>query len=156
MMRRGVCAAVGLVALLVSSEAAGGERHAVYAEAFGKGGLWGVGYDYQIQDRLSFGGVVSYFPVEGMHTISLSPYLGARILGAGRHRWFAHLGPQLVFVHTRSTVPELQPGTSVGIAGELSTGYEYRHRVLVRVFAMAIAGRGGFAPWAGVSLGWAR
>jgi hypothetical protein len=69
-----------LLSLLGAPSPARAERHALYAEAFGRGGLWGLGYDYQIHPRFAVGGVVSYTPLPGLHLTSLSPYVGARLL----------------------------------------------------------------------------
>ena len=38
---------------------------------------------------------------------------------------------------------------------ELSTGYEYRRGVLVRVYGMAALGE-RLVPWVGVDVGWTR
>lgn len=126
----------------------------MYVELLGKGGLWGVGWDLQLGSRLGAGVAASYSVIDGEEILSLSPYLAAIAAGGARHRWFVHAGPQLVNVTVRSPVPEWSGHSSFGVGAELSTGYEYRHGVLVRVFAMAAAGRGRLAPWLGVSLGW--
>jgi hypothetical protein len=63
-------------------------------------------------------------------------------------------GPQVIYVQTPSPVPEWPGSSATGLGGELCSGYEYRNHVLVRVFGMATIGKGGFAPWFGVSLGW--
>ena len=137
-----------------ASAAVAPRAHSIYVELLGKGGLWGLGYDYQFHPRLAAGATASFFILDGERVLSLSPYLVGYLLGTGHHRWFAQIGPQLSYVYTPSPVPEW-PGTSTGgIGAELSSGYEYRSRVLVRVFGMGIVGRGGYAPWFGVSLGW--
>jgi hypothetical protein len=59
-----------------------------------------------------------------------------------------------VIERATSSVPEWPGRTAAGVSGALATGYEYRNRILVRAFVMGSAGRGGFAPLAGVSLGW--
>ena len=152
-MSRLVCVAV-LALCVPEARAETTVSHAAYVELFGKGGLWGVGYDAQFDRRFAAGLAASFYVIDGQRVLSASPYVAAYLLGGGRHRWFLHAGPQLVRVTTPSPVPEW-PGTSkTGVGAEVSSGYEYRHGVLVRVFGMASLGRGGVAPWMGVSLGW--
>jgi hypothetical protein len=43
--------------------------------------------------------------------------------------------------------------SETAINGELSSGYEYRSRVLLRVYAMGAIGD-RFVPWVGASIGW--
>lgn len=128
-------------------------RHALYLELLGKGGLWGVGYDYTLTPRFALGGTASYYVLDGEHVVSLSPYAALYPLANRRHRWFVHAGPQVVHLERPSPVPEW-PGTrSTGVGAEVSTGYELRTRVLVRAFAMGTVGKNGFAPWIGGSVG---
>lgn len=127
-------------------------RHAVYVELFGKGGLWGAGYDYLIRPRIAIGGTASYYAIDGEHVVSLSPYAAIYPIGR-RHRWFVQLGPQLVHLARPSPVPEWPGTSSTGVGAELSSGYELRSRVLFRAFAMGTVGKGGAAPWLGLSLG---
>jgi hypothetical protein len=153
-----VAPCVAALALLAASAGARAEppprRHAVYLEVLGKGGLWGAGYDVHLSRRFACGATLSFYVLDHERVTSLSPYLAAILAGGARHRWFAHAGPAFVHVATPSPVPEW-PGTSrSGLGAELSSGYEYRDRLLVRVFGMATVGRGGAAPWLGASLGW--
>jgi hypothetical protein len=129
--------------------------HALYLEVLGKGGLWGLGYDYTLHPRVAVGATASFYVLDAEQVFSLSPYLQAYLLGVSRHhRWFVQVGPQLAHLYTPSPVPEW-PGTSAtGIGGVLCSGYEYRARILVRVYAMGTVGKGGYAPWMGISLGW--
>jgi hypothetical protein len=129
-------------------------RHALYVEALGKGALWGAGYDYLVARRWSLGVVASFVALRGERAAVLSPYLGAYPVGRHRHRLFVHGGPYLVYKTTPSSVPELPDTAQSGIAAELSAGYEYRSRVLVRGYGMLTAGSGGVYPWLGISLGW--
>ena len=127
-------------------------RHAVYAELFGKGGLWGFGYDAQLTRRVAIGAVASYYVLGGDRYTTLSPYVAAYPIGE-RHRWFIQLGPQFVRRSTPSPVPEWDGMSENALGGELSSGYEYRNSVLVRIYAMAAVGD-RFVPWLGASLGW--
>jgi hypothetical protein len=129
-------------------------RSAVYVEVLGKGGLWGLGVDHQHGRWLGGGLAGSFYVLDDQRVMALSPYLAAHPLGRGRHRWFVHTGPQLVRVSTPSPVPEWNGVASTGLGAQLSTGYEYRHRVLFRLSAMVVVGEGGVAPWLGASLGW--
>lgn len=132
-------------------------RHAVYLEGLGKGGLYGLGYDYHVHPRVAFGGVVSYYELRGEHVFAAAPYVGVNLIGVQRHRWFAHFGPLFMLLYTPSPVAawEWAGRSESGVAVELSTGYEYRNRILLRVALMGTAGKGGVAPWLGISLGWA-
>lgn len=132
------------------------EGHAVYLEALGRGGLWGLGYDYQVHPRFVVGNVFSYSALAGDHIATLAPYVGAHIVKRRQHRFIAQLGPQLTFVRTPPQVPEWSGRSAFGVAGALSTGYEYRRGVLFRITLMVTAGRGGVMPWLGISLGWAQ
>ncbi|MCE9577160.1 MAG: hypothetical protein K8W52_28690 [Deltaproteobacteria bacterium] len=127
-------------------------RHSIYLEALGKGGVWGLGYDYRLTPRLAIGAVGSYLGLDGQRLLTFAPYVSLAPIGL-RHRWFIDVGPQLVDVATPSPVPEWSGTHSTGIGGEVSSGYEYRGRVVVRVYAMAVAGGSGIAPWFGTSLG---
>ncbi len=88
-------------------------RHAAYVELLGKGGLWGVGYDYSPWPRLAFGGAASFTSVDGERTLSLSPYVALYPLGDRRHRWFVQAGPQIVHLARPSPVPEWPGNGSV-------------------------------------------
>ena len=150
---------VAIVALalgMASAATAERPRQAAYVELFGKGGLGGVGYDIELHDRLGVGGAASFYVLDDERILSLSPYLTTWILGDDHHRWFVHAGPQIVRVTVRSPVPEWPGATQTGVGFEMSSGWEFRCRAVVRVFGMFTAGKGGWGPWLGVSLGWAR
>lgn len=149
-MRRAVLA---IACLAAPARADDGKPHAIYAELFGKGGLWGLGYEHALSPRLALGGVASYYVLGGDHYATFSPYLAAYPIAGVHHRWFVHAGPQVVYRKTPSPVPEWDGMSETGFSGELSTGYEYRNHVLVRVYAMAAAGD-RFVPWLGASFGW--
>ncbi len=129
-------------------------RHAVYLELLGRGGLWGVGYDYQINRWLGAGATASFYVLDSQRVTALSPYMALYPLGHGHHRAFLHVGPQFMHVATPSPVPEWNGTSSSGVGAALSAGYEYRNHILVRIYAMGVAGRGGATPWLGASLGW--
>jgi hypothetical protein len=145
-----------LACLAASPRIAAAEpRHAAYVDVLGKGGLWGLGYDYQATPRFAFGAVGSYYLAGGDRHLTLAPYAAAYPLGHGHHRAFVQLGPQLVRRVTPSPVPEWDGMTTTRVGAELSTGYEYRNHVLVRAYGMAAIGD-HLTPWLGLSLGWTR
>jgi hypothetical protein len=129
-------------------------RHALYLELLGKGGLWGAGYELRIARRFAVGAVGSYYVLGGDRYLTFSPYVAAYPVLRGAHRWFVQVGPQVVRRSTPSPVPEWDGMSTTAFAGEVSSGYEYRRGVLVRVYAMASRGD-RLVPGVGVSLGWA-
>lgn len=153
LLRRGRQLAIAAVIAALAGTAAAEPRHAIYGEVLGKGGLWGAGYDFQLTTRFAVGAVGSYYVLGGDQYATLSPYLAAYPLGAGRHRWFVQAGPQLLHRKTPSPVPEWDGMSSTSFAAEVSSGYEYRNELLLRVYGMAAVGD-RFAPWLGASVGW--
>ena len=129
-------------------------KHAIYVEVLGKGGVWGLGYQQDLRPWLGLGAVASFIVLDGQWISTLAPYLTAYPLGRGQHRWFVDVGPEVVYLVTPSPVPEWAGTSDAGVAGHLSSGYEFRGSVFVRAYAMGIVGRYGIAPWAGVSIGW--
>ncbi len=150
-VRGGLCALLLLVC--APSRGATEPAHGVYAEIFGKGGLWGLGYDHRIHHRLSVGAVASAYSLDGQRVLSLSPYLGLYLARTGPHAWFADAGPQVVHTWAPSPVPEWDGHSSSGVGALVATGYEYRERILVRVFVEGVLGEGGALPWAGAGVG---
>lgn len=132
---------------------AGTRRHAIYVEALGKGGLWGVGYDYLATRHLAIGATGSIAMFGGERIVTVAPYLGIYPLPRPRHRWFIHAGAEVANLSRPSPVPEWPGTSSTGVGASVATGYELRTRVLIRAYAMVTVGAGGVAPWLGVSLG---
>lgn len=129
--------------------------HTIYVEALGKGGVWGLGYDLRISERLAAGIVGSYTMLDGQHLFTASPYLSYVPIGV-RHRWFIDAGPQVIYTNTPSPVPEWTGTSDAGIGAQLSSGYELRgQHLMFRAYAMGVVGKSGVAPWFGTSLGWA-
>jgi hypothetical protein len=58
-------------------------------------------------------------------------------------------------VHTwaPSPIPEWDGHSSSGVGALVATGYEYRDRILVRVFVEGVLGEGGVLPWTGAGVG---
>lgn len=141
-------------ALATTSASAEPRRHTLYVELLGKGGTWGLGYDYQLTDRWRLGAVGSANVVDGERLLSFTPYLAASILKHGAHSWYVDGGPHIANVSTMSPVPEWHGASSTGVGFDMSTGYEVRDGIVVRVFAMLAVGENGVWPWVGASIGW--
>ena len=134
-------------------EAAEDRRHVVVAEAFGKLGLYSLGYEIQLHRWVSAGAAGAFWIASGRRVFASSAYLGTGGALAGPHRWFVQLGPELV--HEREPAVGSFDGLSdTGLGGQLTAGYEYRRdRYLIRGHAVLTFGSGGLVPWAGVSVG---
>ncbi|HEX2687812.1 MAG TPA: hypothetical protein VHN14_14395 [Kofleriaceae bacterium] len=128
-------------------------HHAIYVDVLGKAGLWGIGYDWQFRQRFAIGATASYYSFDGDHITQLVPYVAAYPLDHGHHRGFLQLGPSFTRRTTPSPVPEWSGMTTSRAGAELCAGYEYRHGVLVRAYAMASQGD-HLVPWLGASFGW--
>lgn len=137
----------------VATTARSTPHHALYVDVLGKGGLWGLGYDYQLTHRFAVGAVASYYVLGGDQYLTFSPYVAAYPVRSGAHAWFAQIGPQVVHRATPSPVPEWNGMSTTSLSAELSTGYEYRRGILARIYVMGAVGD-RFAPGLGVSLGW--
>lgn len=142
-----------VVLLALPTAAAADNEHTVYVEAFGRGGLGGVGYDYQLSERWSIGATLSGYQIYGQKVLSAAPYLGFYVLHGEHHSWFTQLGPQLSRVSAKSPTPSWDGVSRTGLGAQLSTGWEYRNRLVIRTFATLTVGKGGLAPWAGTSIG---
>jgi len=157
------CLAMAMVAMVMMCGVAGADpsvtrssepaRQLISVELFGKGGLWGLGYEWRT-GRFAIGSVESFYLLAGDRFMTVSPYAAVYPLSGARHRWFVHVGPQLVHRTTPSPVPEWQGTSATSYDAELSTGYEYRRQALVvRGYAMASLGD-HVVPWLGTSVGW--
>ncbi|NVB76920.1 MAG: hypothetical protein HOV81_00865 [Kofleriaceae bacterium] len=128
--------------------------NAIYVEALGKGGVWGVGYERHLAKWLGLGGVASFTMLDGQRMYSLTPYVLVYPLRSGSHGMFVDGGANLIRIDTPSPVPEWDGMSESGIGAELSAGYEYRGKLLFRFYVQAVAGKSGVAPWGGASIGW--
>lgn len=129
-------------------------EHAIYVEALGKGGIWGLGYEHTLGRRFGVGAVGSFTMLSHQRVYSLTPYVLAYPVRGRHSAWFVDAGASLVRISTPSPVPEWNGTATNGIGGEVSTGYEYRNHFLFRVYSQLVAGKSGIAPWGGVSIGW--
>lgn len=153
--KRWLLAALGLL-VFESVTAAAPLRRAVYAEALGRGGLYGIGYEQELVPGVVLGAVASYYALRGDHVATLAGYLGGPLLTRGQGSWFLHGGSTVTLLRTPSPVAAWSGRTELGVSATLVSGYERRAPLLVRVYAACSAGVGGFAPWAGLTLGWSR
>jgi hypothetical protein len=129
-------------------------RHLFYVEAFGKAGLYGIGYERTITPRLALGAAASYAVVRDEQIATVVPYLHARLLGEGAHRLFGEIGGELAHSHIPSPVMEWSGMSKTGGGGFAALGYEHAGRhVVVRTEAAVIVGAGGATPWAGFAIG---
>jgi hypothetical protein len=144
-----------LLFVLASRTATAERKNGVYVEALGKGGVWGFGFDHRVARWATLGAVGSAFSQEGQRYVTLTPYVGFYLLRHGRSAWFADAGAPLAYTWTMSPVPEWSGDSAAGIGGSLSSGYEFRGRLIARLFLHGVVGKGGVAPWAGTSIGWA-
>ncbi|MEM9489656.1 MAG: hypothetical protein AAGC55_10955 [Myxococcota bacterium] len=151
----GISARASVAGAAARSESPEFGRHALYAELFGKGGLYSLGYDYQLHPRVAAGSAVALYWIHDQRVLSISPYLGWYPLSGRNHRWFVHTGAQVLDLAVASPVPQWNGARTASVGAQLASGYEYRGRVLVRVAVMAVAGTGGIVPWAGTSVGMA-
>jgi hypothetical protein len=141
-------------ALHATSDAPLPGRHLVYGELLGKGGVYGLGYEYTLMPWLAVGAAGSYVVVEDQRLITLAPYLHLPILGRGHHRMFTELGAIVSQRRIPSPVPDWNGTVRTGTGGFLSLGYEHAGRRLVmRASGSVVAGDGGLGPMVGFSIG---
>ncbi|MBA3542500.1 MAG: hypothetical protein H0T79_22990 [Deltaproteobacteria bacterium] len=138
----------------ITAPPAHARRHALYVEAGGKGGLWGLGYDLRLARWVSVGVVASYTVLDGQRVGSVTPHVALYPIGGAHHRLFVDAGPNVIRMTTPSPVPEWDGTSETGVGLTASTGYEYRNRFLFRAYGMANAGPNGVTPWFGMSVGW--
>jgi hypothetical protein len=158
---RGIVVALGLLCSATShaddrvrASAEPASRHLVYVELLGKGGLYGVGYEYAIAPWLGFGGAASFAQVRGEQTFTVSPYLHLTALASGRHALFGEVGAILAHARVPSPVMGWDGASDTGGGGFAALGWEYRRRhVVLRTSAAIVAGEGGVAPMLGFAIG---
>ncbi|MCE9575011.1 MAG: hypothetical protein K8W52_17810 [Deltaproteobacteria bacterium] len=146
-------AAIALVLALAAPARADEVRHVVYAEAFGKAGAYGLGYEVDLTRGLGAGAAASFVPVDGERVTTIAPYLHLAPLRAGRHALIVQLGPVWTRIAVPSPVPEWDGLATQRTGGEVTAGWERRGRVLVRVTGTVAFGAGGVVPWLGAAIG---
>jgi hypothetical protein len=129
-------------------------KHLVYVELLGKGGLYGLGYEYAIAPWLGFGGAASYAEIRDEQLFTVSPYLHFNVLQGERHALFTEVGAILAHSRVPSPVMNWDGVSDTGSGGYLSLGWEYHRRHLVlRTSGAIVAGEGGVAPMLGFAIG---
>lgn len=129
-------------------------RHLVYGELLGKGGLYGVGYEYLMAPRFSVGAAASFSVVRDQQVTTVAPYLHVTILQGKRNALFTEIGAILAHTHVPSPVAGWDGMSDTGSGGYLSVGWERgtRHLVL-RASGGVVAGEGGLGPMVGFTIG---
>jgi hypothetical protein len=154
-----VVAVIGLAAPSYADEAVRtaaepASEHLVYVELLGKGGLYGLGYEYAIAPWLGFGGAASYAEIRDEQVFTISPYLHFNVLQGKRHALFSEVGGILAHSRVPSPVMSWDGVSDSGGGGFLSLGWQYQRRHLVlRTSASVVAGEGGVAPMVGFAIG---
>ena len=129
-------------------------KHLVYVELLGKGGLYGLGYEYAIAPWLGFGGAASYSEIRDEQVVTVSSYLHFNVLQSERHALFSEVGAILAHSHVPSPVMNWDGISDTGSGGFLALGWQYQRRHLVlRTSAAIVAGEGGIAPMIGIAIG---
>ena len=129
-------------------------RHTVYAEAFGKAGPYGLGYELGITPRLALGIAASYAVIRDQQLSTVAPYVHGDLLRGKRHSMYLDVG--LIVVHSRipSPVPEWDGMSETGAGGQATLGWEWRPWKLVMRTSLGVAaGEGGVAPFLGYAIG---
>jgi hypothetical protein len=129
-------------------------KHLFVVELLGKGGLYGVGYEYAVAPWLGFGGAASYVEMRDQQLFTISPYLHFTALAGKRHALFSELGGVLAHSHVPSPVMNWDGVSDTGSGGFVSLGWEYRRRhVVLRTSAALVVGEGGAGPMLGFAIG---
>ena len=145
---------VVLVSVLVSVPRVAGAEEAVYVEALGRGGAYGVGGEIAVRERVAVGAAASFLPADGERVATFSPYLHVEIVARGAHAWFVDVGPSVVHRSIPSPVPEWGGVSDTSLGGVVTTGHEVAgDRLFLRSSISLAIGPGGVAPWGGVALG---
>ena len=129
-------------------------RHTVYAEAMGKAGPYGLGYELGITPQLALGVAASHAVVRDQQLSTIAPYIHAEVLRGKRHSLYADFG--LIVVHSRvpSPVPGWDGMSETGAGGEATLGWEWRPwRLVLRTSLGVAVGEGGVAPFLGYAIG---
>lgn len=128
---------------------------AIVLELFGKGGLYSVGYDYAIRRWVGAGGAFSYLRLDGQELISLHPYVNLYPVAGAHSALLLQVGAQIAHAFIPADRELGWAGASAtDLSAQLSVGYEYRARLLLRVLFTSTIGKNGYSPWGGLSLGW--
>lgn len=129
-------------------------NHLVYGEVLGKAGLYGIGYEYKLTDRLAVGGAASFAVIRDQQVTTFSPYVHGTILGGSHHRLFGEFGAVIAHSKLPSPVMGWDGMSDTGGGSFASLGWERAGEHLVlRASASLIIGEGGVAPMLGFVIG---
>ena|SRR5687768_3907963 len=129
-------------------------RHLVYVELLGKGGMYGLGYEYEIAPWLGFGGAASFSQIRDQRTYTASPYLHFTALRGKRHALFGELGAILAHTSMPSPVMNWDGVSDTGGGGFATLGWEYKRKhVVLRTSGGVAVGEGGLLPMLGFAIG---
>ncbi len=129
-------------------------QRVVYVEVLGKGGAYGLGYEEPITPGLALGVAASFVEIRDEQIATLAPYVHGVVVERGRHALVADVGATIVRTHVPSPVMSWDGATAIGAGGFASLGYEHRwSKVIARAALSVVAGEGGVAPWAGLTIG---
>ncbi|MBA3538372.1 MAG: hypothetical protein H0T79_01980 [Deltaproteobacteria bacterium] len=129
-------------------------RHLVYAELRGKGGQYGIGYEYALLRPLSLGIAGSFEDADNTRRTTLAPYLHLTALRRGDNALFGELGAVVV---REDSLMDRMTTTTHAFDALGSVGWERTHeRLVFRVTGSVLAGDSGTAVIGGLSLGFRR
>lgn len=125
-------------------------------EALGKAGPYGVGAEGSISPRLSLGVEGSYEHLRQQELATVVPYVHVEPLRRGGNALFGELGVEVAYSKLESGVARWMGTSTTGVGGIASIGYERAlgKKLVARIAINLLAGKGGAAPWGGISLGW--
>jgi hypothetical protein len=141
-----------IVAMLAATAATAraDSPHLFYAELLGKNGVYGLGYEYAVTPRVSFGASGSFVVLRGEELDTAAGYAHVAIA----HRAFVELGPLVARHHVRSPVMDWAGTSATGLGVFAALGYQRDwRRFVVRGSVSAEAGKNGVEPTVGLAIG---
>jgi hypothetical protein len=156
-MRHGLLVASVLGASLLAATPparADDGKHLVYAEALGKAGLYGLGYEHAMTRRLSLGVAASYASIRGERIATVAPYLHATLLERGHHGLFGEVGAVLAHSRLPSPIDGWDGMSDTGTGGFGALGWQWtRGKLVLRLSGAVVVGEGGVGPMGGLAIG---
>lgn len=140
-------------------------RNSIYIELLGHGLLYSVNYDRRFSDRVS--GRAGAMLIAGRDSegepasLAIIPAMANYLAGHGSHRLEVGAGPVLVYGRgrvERDEVKGLDASSVVGLFGGATFGYRYqplRGGFAFRIGFTPVFSPESFAPWGGISFGYA-
>jgi hypothetical protein len=153
---RHVAILIGLVAVpnFATADPPRPSDNLFYVEALGKTGAYGLGYERALDPHLALGVEASYLPLRDQELATGATYIHVTPARRGRNALFGDLGVELAYSRIDSPVARWMGTTTYGGGGVASLGWEHdRGRWVTRTAVSLLAGKGGAAPWFGLTLG---